>query len=236
MLTKKIKNNPIREIVNVIEAIQSYDFDWEFYLISSEEQKLSSLEKITPIPCSLGGLSFLSFIYDEEKLIEHLPYKQSIKRKISDLLMKGYHASRIIKTSVLESILEHYPEILTHCFFEIAFPLSKENVDEGKILDGLFEEYELVDTEYYYLEPSTIESILEEVYYLHEYLERLSQTYEGKRKEAKGIILLLRGVFPASVTLTELENVVEKNIESIKDIVYNRVLLYNRLISVEKLF
>ena len=236
LLTEKIKNNSIREIVNVIEAIQSYDFDWEFYLISGKEEKPSSLERITPIPCSSGGLSFLSFIFDEEKLVEYLPYKHKVKEKIKELLIKGYQPSRVIKASVLEDILDRYPEILTHCVFEVALPLSEDRIEEESLLKGVFEEYEIVKTEYYYLDPLLVKAILEEVYYLYEYLERFSQVYEKERKEAEGFILLLRGTFPVSATLTEMENIVEESIKPVRDMIYERVLIYNRLIPIEKLF
>jgi len=237
LLTRKIKDNSIRDLVGVFEAIQSYDFDWEFYLISNEERELSSLEKITPVPSSPGALSILHFIYSEKKLIEYLPYKPSVKKKIEELLKRGYQASRIIKVSILEKILEEHPEILVSCFFEVALPLVRAEVREEELLGGVFEEYELVKTEYYYLDPSIVKSVLEESQYLYEYLEKLSQIYEKRRSEDKGIILLLRGSFPVSATLSELEKVVTENLKTIEDNVYDRVLLYNRLIPYsEKLF
>ncbi|RLE76386.1 MAG: hypothetical protein DRJ44_04205 [Thermoprotei archaeon] len=232
LLTRKIKDRSILDNIDVIEFIQSYDFDWEFYLIISEKSNRVSLEKITPIPSSPGAVSIFYYVYSEEKLVKYLPYSQNVKQKIKELLEKGYEASKIIDQGVLSNVFEKYRDIIESCFIEVTLPIKSELLTsniEKLIVESLFEEYEIVETEYFYLNPDAVKAILEESDYLHEYLEKLAVYYQKHRLEDKGWILLLRGFFPASATLLELEANVSKIIEKFGESLLDRVLLYNRI-------
>ncbi len=241
LLTTKIKNNPINQLFDIIEAIQSYDYDWRFYLVDTTEKgDFRAIEKITPIPTNVGALDFTGYIFNDEEFLERS--KKYVRgrrwRVLREVLKVGYPIEKVIGEDLFEKIISENKDLILEVSLEVFFVLKPEVTkdDFKEVEDSLDRElfkdfsYELVETNYYYLPPERVLEVLDRSTYLIDYLENLVRLYENTDLEDRGLILIVRGKYPANKTMLNLETELDKFMESIKDLVAYRTLLFNRII------
>jgi len=214
LVTEKLKHRSIRSLFRVIDAFQSYEGDWSIILMPKEvaegDVDESNLDKATPIPATHGAILFPDFIVDEDKLAEiaNLPVGE---RKIIE---SGTPLWLVLRESKLEYLFERYPELIEETSFEVFLPL-KENceVDISKESFPYLDRVEIFETEVQLLDPEIVLKILNEVNYVDEYLEKIEEAFSEKAVEEKTKVLAIRGICPASITLSRLENYVKKLVE-----------------------
>jgi len=227
-LSDKLRRKSIRGLFKVIDLFQSYDVDWQTYFIDINAE-VSSAERLTSIPTSSGALIFREFYFSEEKLIEILG-KRFDKKYVERFVKGKLRLDRLLGERRIEKILYNYPEIIDSTSIEIYFPLTdkidlrilNKNIGESKFI------VELIETSYSYIDPKIIEKILEESYFLEEYLAMLWEKYMDKSiMVKKGYILLAKGVIDAHVSLTQLETYIDRFIKNVNH--RNISMMFNRI-------
>jgi len=234
LLTEKLKKQSVRDLLGVIEAIQSFDYDWEFYLVDvSSGASAERMERATPIPANRGAILFVHYLVDEDGLVEAIGASRTGAERIKRLAEQGRPLAEIVGERRLEELLEKRRDVVVLASVEAVLPLRSGEVSERvRDIAGSppFDECEIVETEYYYLEPELVREALRDSYYLGEFLERLSEMYARERREGRGHLAILRGYFPADKTLSELEGETSSLIEPLGEGVLPRTLLFNRLL------
>lgn len=243
LLTSKIKCQEIRKLFEIIDAIQSYDYDWKFYLVNADtSNELRISEKLTPIPTNLGAFDILEYRIDEEGFVEASKnYLKSKERKLlREVLKVGYPIDKVLREDLIERIVIENPEIIKEVNIELFFVIKKDiefNDFEAKAKSFLKsidflknKSYEIIRTGYYYLPPNLVMKALEKSYYLIDYISNLIETYERTNYHDEGYILIIRGSCKASLTLVEIESIINSHIGLLKDFVLQRTLLFNRIL------
>mgnify|MGYP007013797332 CR=1 FL=1 len=236
LLTMKLKEKPINRSLDVIEVVQAYDFDWNFYLIDSSISKARAevFERLTPFPASMGAVSFPDLIFDEEGFLESAESYLSREEldNVKKLLDVGYPISDYLDEDILWRIVSKNSSIIRKVRVEAYIPITSEAciLSDQRITDFENLSSELVKTSYYYIDPSLALKSLDESRFLHEYLDKLAALFsESAQEENKGLILIIRGEFPADRSLVDLEENVDALLEPFKSKVLQRTLMFNRI-------
>lgn len=237
ILPVKLKKMKIYELVDIIDSIQSFDYDWKSYIVTVTEDfsEYKESEKITPIPTNVGAIDFIEYVYDEESLLEHLEeYINDRKLKeLRRLIELGYEISSLIDEDLLEELVYNNKDIIVSAYVEVFITL-KDKGSESKIRkvikESSFNEYELIKASYYYLQPDDVWKALDESYYLIDYLNKLVKLSETSSSEGEGTLLTLRNYYPAKKTMLDLEKDVEVVIERLEGIIEYKTLIFNRVL------
>ena len=236
ILPVKIKKLKICELINIIDTIQSFDYDWRSYIITITENfsRYKESEKLTPIPTNSGAIDFVEYVYDEEKLLEYL--KNRIKgekfRKLKKLVDLGYDISKLVHEDLLETLIYNYKDIITSVRIEAFIVLKEkimEDIVEKALIETSFNDYEIFKASYYYLIPKDVYDALERSYYLIDYLSELTRLDKYSSIEGESPILVLRGYYLTKKTMLELEKVLGRVIEKLGDSVECKTLMFNRV-------
>lgn len=228
-----LKNYPIYRSLDVIEVVQSYDRDWDFYLIDVDVKTVGEefSEKLTPFPCTVGALSFRDFIFKEELLIsvaKNFLNKNDIKN-LEKILQVGYPVSSYLSEEVFRKILSEKPEIITEAIIEYYVPVNSKRGFKSKISSKV-EKWDLVETEYLYLKPEEMIKLLNNCRSIREFLDKLSKNYNDLCKLDKGYILIFQFTYPADKTLRDLEKFLSQLLKPLEMKVLRRSLIFNRVI------
>jgi len=237
LLPEKLKQYNINNSLDVIEAFQSYDVDWGFYLVDYglDKIRLETSEKISPFPTTSGGLCFLQFFFEEEKFLEEA--RKYVSKRVFENLMKliktGYPASEYIPEDVFLRILKSNENIIHEVLFEMFIPVDsyeKEDLYIEKHGDLKDISTGLLKTDYYFLHPSVVKSCLEESLYVHEYLQKIAERFTSATKN-EGYLFVVRGYFPAKKTFKDLERSINSLLSTLNIRYLPRTLLFNRIIT-----
>jgi len=237
ILPTKLKRMRIYELIDIIDSIQSFDYDWKSYIMTVTEDlaEYKESEKLTPIPTNVGAIDFTEYVYDEELLLEHLKGHVRGKkfRELKRLVELGYEVSKLVNEDLLEELIYNNKDIITSVYAEAFIVLRGEmSISETKeIVKGSpFDDCELVKASYYYLQPDDVYSALEESYYLIDYLNKLVELNESSSIEGEGMLLVLRGYYSAERTMLDLEEDVGKIVEKLGNVVEYKTLVFNRVL------
>lgn len=237
ILPVKLKSMKIYEIIDIIDSIQSFDYDWKSYIMTITENftEYKESEKLTPIPTNVGAIDFTEYIYDEELLLKNLRghFESKKFRELKKLMELGYEVSKFINEDLLEELIYNNKDIITSVQIELFITLRNGmlmNKSRGIIESSPFNHCELIKASYYYLKPNDVYNALEESYYLIDYLNKLAKLSESSSIEGEGILLVLRGYYPAEKTMLDLEQEIERIINKLGDIVEYKTLMFNRVL------
>lgn len=228
-LSEKFKKKSIRELFRIIDIFQSYNADWQTYFIDVDVD-IGSAERLTSIPTNCGALLFREFYFSEERLMKIIGRRGFDKKYIEKFIGDGLKLERILSRREVERIIYGHPEIIDLANIEIYFPLtSKGNLKFlEKDLGELKFVIEVIETSYSYINPKAVEKILEESYFLGEYLEKLWKKYVNESIIVeKGYILLAKGIVDACTSLTQLETYIDRFIKNVNH--RNISMMFNRI-------
>jgi len=234
LLPAKIRSLTVAEAYTYIEAIQSYPGDWPLVIVSGDLQKLdpkSPLEGLTPIPSTYGALCFPELYVDERRLYSLLRNLLDLRslNSVVEGLRRGVPLERLVPRRIESTLESRLPEFLAGADFEAFIPLKSE-LERLKFLAErypIIEDVEVFRTTAFPLRPEEVRKVLEESYYVADYLRSL-EDMSSKASEIQLTILRLEGFVEASTRLKDLEAHLQEIVSEIPSL--RRTLMFTRVL------
>jgi len=235
LLGDRIRRSKLRDILQVIEAIQSYEGEWRLLvaparvLYTEDVQDIPPSEKLTSIPTTHGSLLVHEIYIDEEKLYKRLK-SEEVNRLVKGLeiglplsVLLGDRRAQMLIDKHRDIIAEEYVEVLIPTITKVEYSIRDLNIS------GL-EEVEVFSCTLPIVNVRAVDELLEKCEYVEEFLERLEELVEEESRLMDGFMMALRCSRDASTTLMDLEEEVQGVIDMIGDNIIEGVVMVNRII------
>ncbi|RLE63639.1 MAG: hypothetical protein DRN53_01900 [Thermoprotei archaeon] len=235
LIGERIRRAKLKDILQVIEAIQSYEGEWGLVVAPARVMYTESIEEIPPsekltsIPTTHGSLLVHEIYLDEEELLKRLELEEV------DILAKGLEAglplSSILGDKRAQKVIDEFKDVIAEEYIEVLIPTTSEieyGVQDFDI-DGL-EEVEIFSCTIPIVGVDMVDRLLEMCEYVEEYLERLENLIREESKLVDGYMVALRCFRNADTTLMDLEEEVQEAIDLIGEDVIEGVVMVNRIL------